>query len=126
MPRPRKSTKLHVVQGTLRTTRHRDRENEPGVTEPLGDAPETWALNAKLLWDELADQLPPGVATKADRVAFELLCRLVARLREGPKSLTPALASQVRTCCAAFGMTPADRSRVTATRLPEENPFASL
>ena len=126
MPRPRKSTKLHVVQGTLRTTRHRDRENEPEVTEPLGGPPEGWPSKAKNIWAELADQVPPDVATKADRVAFELLCRLVARLREGPKSLTPALASQVRTCAAVFGMTPADRSRVTATRLPEENPFASL
>ncbi len=126
MPRPRKSTKLHVVQGTLRTTRHRDRENEPEVTEPLGGAPETWALNAKLLWDELADQLPPGVATKSDRLAFELLCRLVGCMRAGSEGLTAALAGQIRAACAAFGMTPADRSRVTGARPPEQNPFAKF
>ena len=36
------------------------------------------------------------------------------------------LASQIRTACAVFGMTPADRSRVSAPRFPEENPFSRL
>ena len=126
MPRPRKPTGLHLVQGTLRTTRHRDRQNEPEIIEPLGGPPQGWPIEAKLLWAELADLIPPGVATKADRVIFETLLRLVAKMREGPEAMTPALASQIRTACAVFGMTPADRSRVSAPRLPESNPFAML
>ena len=126
MPRPRKPTKLHVVQGTLRTTRHRDRQNEPEVIEPLGGPPKEWAIEAKVLWAELANLIPPGVAAKADRVMFETLLRLVAKMREGPEAMTPALASQIRTACSVFGMTPADRSRVSVPRLPEDNPFAKL
>ena len=126
MPRPRKPTKLHVVQGTLRATRHRDRQDEPEVIQLLGGPPEAWPIQAKLLWAELADHVPAGVARKADRVMFETLLRLVAKMREGPESMTPALAAQIRTACAVFGMTPADRSRVSAPQPPEENPFAKL
>ena len=112
MSRPRKPTSLHVVQGTLRTTRHRDRENEPEILEPLGGPPQAWPIAAKLLWAELGDLVPPGVAGKSDRIIFEVLLRLVAKMREGPEAMTPALAAQIRTACACFGMSPADRSRV--------------
>ena len=126
MPRPRKPTKLHIVQGTLRKSRHRDRQLEPEVIEPLGSPPAGWPIAAKMMWAELADYIPPGVATKADRVMFETLLRLVAKMRENSEALTPALAAQIRTACGCFGMSPADRSRVSAPRLPEENPFAQL
>ena len=124
MARPRKPTKLHVVQGTLRTTRHRDRENEPEIIEPLGGPPVGWPIAAKLLWAELSDLIPPGVAGKSDRLAFELLCRLVGSMRDGTEGLTAALAGQIRAACGAFGMTPADRSRVSALLPPEENVYA--
>ena len=126
MPRPRKPTPLHMIQGTLRTTRHRDRKDEPTVSESLGGPPLGFPAEAKLLWAEVQSYIPAGVATKADRIMFEVLLRLVAKMREGPESMTPALAAQIRTACAAFGMTPADRSRVSAPRSPEENPFAQF
>ncbi len=126
MPRPRKPTKMLVIQGGLRATRHRDRENEPEIIEPLGGPPLSWPAEAKLLWGELSDLLPPGVATKSDRLTFELLCRLVGNMREGPEGLTAALAGQIRATCGLFGMSPADRSRVTGARPPEQNPFAKF
>ena len=126
MPRPRKPTKLHMIQGTLRATRHRDRESEPKVSEPLGGPPLGFPAAAKLLWAEVESYIPAGVATKADRIMFEVLLRLVGKMREGHEAMTPALAAQIRTACAVFGMTPADRSRVSAPRSPKENPFAQL
>ncbi len=126
MSRPRKPTKLHLISGSYRKDRHGDRDSEPEITEPLGGPPESWPITAKLLWAELADLIPPGVATKADRLTFELLCRLVGVMRTGTEGLTPALAAQIRTCCAVFGLTPADRSRVSVPRLPKENPFAKF
>ena len=126
MSRPRKPTSLHVIQGTLRTTRHRDRKDEPKVLDPLGGPPLGFPAEAKLLWAEVESYIPAGVAKKSDRVMFEVLLRLVAKMREGPESMTPALAAQVRTACAVFGMTPADRSRVSAPQSPEENPFAQF
>ncbi len=126
MPRPRKPTSLHIVQGTLRTTRHRDRQDEPEIIEPLGGPPEAWPINAKLLWAEVSSLVPAGVARKSDRIMFETLLRLVAKMRESTDALTPALAAQIRCTCAVFGMSPADRSRVSVPRSPEENPFAQF
>ena len=123
MPRPRKPTKLLAIQGGLRATRHRGREHEPEILLPLGEPPLDWPAPAKLLWGELADILPPGVATKSDRLAFELLCRLVGNMRVDSEGLTAALAGQIRAACGLFGLSPADRSRVSAPRSPGQNPF---
>lgn len=113
MPRPRKPTALHLVQGTFNSTRHKDRGSEPLVGEPVGDAPADWQAPGKLIWHEIVSAIPAGVAGKSDRLIVELTCRLVIEMRAG--EFTPALASQLRCCLAALGMTPADRSRVTTS-----------
>ena len=88
-------------------------KNEPQVAEPLGDAPADWPVKGKVLWHEIANQVPAGVATKADRIVFELFVRLVAEIRGDPSAITPALASQIRACAGCFGLTPADRARLS-------------
>ena len=88
-------------------------ENEPQVAEPLGDPPADWPVKGKLLWHEIANLIPAGVATRADRVVFELLIRLLGMVRADVGAMTPALASQIRACAACFGMTPSDRSRLS-------------
>ena len=88
-------------------------ENEPRVDEPLGDPPADWPAKGKVLWHEIANQVPAGVATKADRIVFEVLIRLVAEVRADPAAITPALASQIRACAGCFGLTPADRARLS-------------
>jgi hypothetical protein len=85
---------------------------EPLVAEPLGNPPSDWKPIAKALWHEIAGQIPPEVAKKADRIAVEMLVRLVAKMREKPGELTPALAAQIRASCAEFGMTPSARTRL--------------
>jgi hypothetical protein len=122
--RKRKPTALHEVEGTTNVTRHRDRQHEPRVEAPLGDAPADWKPKGKVLWHEIANSVPRGVATGADRIVFELLVRLVAEVRADSSALTPALASQIRACAACFGMTPSDRSRLSvplAPRLEEDS-----
>jgi hypothetical protein len=111
MPRPRKPTQLHVVQGTFNSTRHKGRASEPPVGDPIGDPPD-WPEPDKLIWHEIVSAIPTGVVGKSDRLIVELTCRLVIKMRAG--EFTPALASQLRCCLAALGMTPADRSRVGA------------
>ena len=91
MPRPRKPTHLHVIQGTLRS-RHKDRGREPVVGAPIGDAPAEWPPQGKLIWHEIVNAIPAGVATKADRVIVEVVCRLVIKMRTG--EFNAALASR--------------------------------
>jgi len=84
-----------VIQGTLRK-RHKDREHEPVGGPPIGDAPPEWPIPGKLIWAEIVDSIPAGVATKADRVIVEVVCRLVISMRTG--KFNAALASQLRSC----------------------------
>jgi hypothetical protein len=113
MPRPRKPTSLHLVTGTFNSTRHADR-HEPQVTAPLGDAPSDWPPQAKAIWQEVVNAIPDGVAGRPDRIIVELTARLLIETRSKGK-FTAAVAAQLRCCLASLGLTPADRSRVSAS-----------
>ena len=54
--------------------------------------------------------MPPYTASSSDRPAFELLVRLMTKLREPNSNPTPAFISQLRALLSAFGMTPIDRA----------------
>lgn len=111
--RGRKPTPVHlkVLQGN--PGKRRLPQAVPGVGE-LGGPPSEWKPLAKALWHELAEELPHGVAARADRLAFEMVVRLVSIVRQDPTALTPAMAAQIRVACSEFGMTPSAR-----VRLPE-------
>jgi hypothetical protein len=112
MPRPRKPTQLHFIQGTLNRTRHKDRKGEPVGDAPIGPAPADWPLPTVEVWNEIVRAIPEGVATAADRLIIELTTRLTIKMRSKGEC-TPAFASQLRCCLASLGLTPSDRSRVT-------------
>jgi hypothetical protein len=79
------------------------------------------------VWDEIVSLLPDGVLQATDRMALELVSRLVATFRAtDDANVTMAQIAQLRTTLATLGMTPADRSRVTAIKKPGVNPFLAL
>ena len=69
-------------------------------------------LNAELaaLWSEIAAGIPEGVAGRSDAHAFELLVRLVARIRAG--TFSSAEAAQSRMLLDNFGLSPLGRARL--------------
>ena len=71
------------------------------------------ASAGRVVGHESATEGPAGVATKADRIVFAVLVGLVAEVRGGSSAITPALASQIRACAGCFGLTPADRARLS-------------
>jgi hypothetical protein len=111
MGRPRKPPQLHVVEGTYRKDRHGPLPSPLAHFEPLGDAPADWQPAGKMLWHEIGAQIPLGVASRHDRVAFEIFVRLVIAVRADHNNCTPAMASQIRAYCGLFGMTPSDRAK---------------
>src|SRR5215471_1512206 len=92
--------------------RRRARANEPKPSGPLGDPPTHLKADQKALWHELAGLLPRGVAGNSDRIVMELLCVLMAKFRRG--KAIPGEQKQIESLLGRFGMTAADRSRVTA------------
>ena len=113
MARQRKPTALHEIEGTLNTTRHRDRAREPKASGSIGAPPNDWKAPGRSLWYELRKQVPPGVATASDKAAFEILVRLIGHVRANPDNLTPAWAAQIRCMLAAFGLTPSSRATLS-------------
>lgn len=126
MPAHRKPTRLHLLYGSYKKNpqRQREREGEPEVIEPLGEPPKHLDANQRKAWREIARTAPEGVLTRADRVSVELAAVLLAQLRGQGADFTPTRLAQLRYLLGQFGMTPADRSRVTLETKPRKpNPF---
>ena len=107
MPNPKKPVRVHLVAGTYRRDRHRQRPPDP---DAIGDPPGHLTAPLQAVWRELAAALPPGIGAGHDRVAFEVLTRLVHRSREVEP--TPALIAQLVKLLDSFGMSPAGRTRL--------------
>jgi hypothetical protein len=113
MARPRKPTNLHLVTGTFEPSRHAGRR-EPPVNGAIGDPPASWPQEAREIWTEVVSCIPADCAGHSDRIIVELTTRLLIQMRSKGK-FNAAVAAQLRCCLATLGMTPADRSRVSAS-----------
>ena len=80
------------------------------------------------VWNEIASLLPDGVLQATDRLTVELASRQIDAFRGmSDADVTMAQVAQIRTTLAKLGMTPADRSMVTAIKKPSGvNPFLAL
>jgi hypothetical protein len=118
MPQRRTASRVLKARGShLRhPERIRKRVHEPKFTGPLGDPPEKMRPAHRELWAELASLVPPGVAEHSDRWTFEVLVCLMAKFRE--RTALGGEVSQLLSLLAKFGMTPSDRSRVSAAPAP--------
>ena len=76
-------------------------------------------------WREVVRLLPRGVAMAPDALLVEMLAALYAEFREDPMGFQTTKHAELRRMLGAFGMTPADRSKVTAPR-DDRNPFEGL
>lgn len=114
MPAHRKPTTLLEASGALAhdPKRHAHRVTEPKPTEALGPAPKHFTPAQKKIWKELVSIAPKGVLFHCDRWVVETACLLMERLRSS--SFNTSDIAQLRSCLATLGMTPADRSRVSA------------
>ena len=126
MARPRTATNVLALRGTFKKNpdRGRARADEPVVTEPLGDPPEQLSAECCVAWDYLHKCAPYGVLTRADRVAFELAAVLFAQFRQSPFEMDSAKIARLNALLGQFGMTPSDRSKVTALQPKKQSRLA--
>ena len=81
MPRPRKPLEMLELTGHYRSDRHSQRRHAPKSDRPIGDPPACLAPDEAACWREFVGNAPAGVLTSGDRVALEVLARLLARWR---------------------------------------------
>jgi phage terminase small subunit len=115
MPQPRKPSNVLKMSGAFdkNPDRGRARANEPVPAGELGGPPKHLSPAAKKIWLELAKQLPAGVAADCDRLSFELIVTLMSRFRDG--SIRGFELTAMNSLLSRFGLTPADRSRISVT-----------
>ena len=120
--------------------------NEPRLSPQLPPCPERFDERRRGAWSYLAKELiGMGVLTSADGVALELAASLLARYREADEhlqaegqimtskegglyqspwgGLSSNLEKKLWNALAAFGMSPADRSRVQVSAPPAESDY---
>lgn len=126
MPKPRTPSAVLEARGAFDKDPGRRREDfDAGAFDPA--PPKYFKPKQKEVWNEIVSVLPPSVLQATDRMAVELAARLIAQFRAQPdEEVTSAQVAQIRTALAVLGMTPADRSRVSAKKETPANPFAAL
>ncbi|MFC1543062.1 hypothetical protein ACFL4K_00820 [Candidatus Neomarinimicrobiota bacterium] len=127
MARPKTPTKILETRGSFKNHPERKREGEPQPTGPIGDPPDRMPDEEKAIWQELIEQIPKGVLTNADRVMFEVACGLIFLFRtQRPKNISSSKLSMLSTILGKFGLTPADRAKITVSGEEEENPYEKI
>jgi hypothetical protein len=126
MAKPRTPSAVLEARGAFAHNPDRKREDfQSGDFDPT--PPKYFTAKQKAVWKEIVELLPPKVLQATDRLAVELTARLVANFRAmDDADVSMAQVAQIRTALATLGMTPADRSRVSAVKAPAANPFLAL
>ena len=127
MARPRTPTALLELRGAFKKDPQRRRPQEPKDARPLGDPPKRLPKQVRPFWDELVDMVTGGILTYRDRWAVELAARLMAKAVSDKESISSAELATLRSLLASFGMSPADRSKLSVpVEKPNNNPFAEF
>lgn len=108
--------------------RGRARAGEPIPEGDIGNPPLAFSPAEKAAWAEIVDTSHAGVFCRADRIILELASRLLAEYRLAPLTFSDARLLRLNKLLSSFGMTPADRSRVTVAGASggKPNRFAEL
>lgn len=121
----RKPTALLELRNSFANNPARKRDNEPIVTEPLGMPPDRLTEDQAMAWQEIANNCAPGVLMQADRHSLEMAAVLLAEFWANSVNMKGTHINLLERLLSKFGMTPSDRSKVTASGGAEkENPFA--
>jgi phage terminase small subunit len=100
------------------------RINEPVVDEGVGKPPTHLSKDEKKIWKELSKDVP--WLAVSDRLALEMVCRLTTRMRTNPVDFTGSETSALTVLVRTLGMTPSDRSRVSAPQKQKEDEWTKL
>jgi phage terminase small subunit len=114
--RPPKPTRLHILQGTGRPHRLRQRGREPIPSGTVGGPPSWLWPEAQQIWKEVVVAYGgAAVLTPADRTTLALFCQGLAHWREAGRSGKPlpvAFIAVIMRIGGKLGLNPTDRARL--------------
>lgn len=126
MARPKKPTALKELNGSAKHDPQRINKNEPVPSRGIGPPASILSKYEQDVWDEVVGQMYAGVLGEADRIALEMMCRLIAEMRLNFEEMTAAKITQLSQLLGRFGMTPSDRTKIVVPKAESKNPFESL
>lgn len=126
MGRNRTPSKILELRGAFNKHPDRRRGGEPKPKADIGPAPAHLNEAQAALWDEMVGIALPGVLGDADRWMLEIAVCLMADYRQQPETFTAARVTQLISCLSRLGMTPADRSKVSALPQGSRDEFDDL
>ena len=113
MARHAQPREIAELKGAIAKDPQRYKGEPPKSVMPLGEAPEYLSGGACEAWFEISTYAPPNVLTGADRLMLEMACELTAEFREDPRSFNSSKMAQLVGMLARFGMSPADRQKLS-------------
>jgi hypothetical protein len=129
----RKSTATLVLSGAIshNPEKYASRLLEPGGgLRPIGDPPRGLTKAELLCWHEILATCHAGTVFEEDRFVVEEFAKVLAAMKNRKsKKIDAATYARFFKLVAMFGLSPADRSRVSVqpgTGYDENNPFSGL
>lgn len=126
MARHAQPREVAELKGAHKKDPQRYRGETPKANLPLGEAPDHMNGKAQSCWFELSTYALPGVLTGADRVMLEMASNLLAEYRVDPTEFSVGKYTHLIGLLARFGMSPADRQKLSVDKPKEDNPYENL
>ena len=126
MGAPKKPSALKAVQGTDKKNKDRMNPSEPVPVRGIGPNHSSLTEYESAIWDEVVGISYAGVLGEADRIALEMMCRLIAEMRLDFEEMTAAKITQLSQLLGRFGMTPSDRTKIVIPKKDNANPFGDM
>jgi len=124
MPTPRKTLAQLAASGTLAKNVGRYKKRIASTcptTKPIGNiAPRHFTRTERGVWAEVVKSAPPGLLHRSDRLAVEVLVKMIGRVR-GPDAKTSDF-SVLSNLLGRLGLNPVDRMRMDLPSFPTSNP----
>lgn len=130
--RIKKPMALRELHGTANRNKQRNNTNAPKPKRGIGPPPEHLSAAQARAWDYLVSVMFEGVLGESDRPTMEILACLFARFRAvnyddlEAKTLSGTELAMLQKIMASYGMSPADREKITVEKQEEKNPFAQI
>ena len=126
MGAPKKPSALKKLEGTDKRNKDRMNPNEPVPARGIGPSHKSLSAAEQLIWDEVVGISYRGVLGEADRIALEMMCRLIHEMRTDFEEMTAAKITQLSQLLGRFGMTPSDRTKIVIPKEQNTNPFDGM
>lgn len=123
MARPRTPTNVLEMRGAFKKNPQRARVDEPPAEGDVGPMPASFNAVQKAAWEDVIAYCHTGVLCRADSLAVEMAAVLLAEFRTNPGDMPAAKLARLDSLLGRFGMTPADRSKVSSQNTQHANPF---